>query len=377
MKQSSTDFTKLLMTEQKLQNRLYRKNNLKCRTALAKESALFCVGRYGDCYCYSMTSNRFHKLESYPETKQPNDIVVHGQTIYAVGSSSTYSALSSYVLYSFDTKANKWTRLPSMTHARCLHCAVFFDGKLYVIGGKNYETSDTTLHQSVECYDPISNTWSTKANTLEPRVSACAVTTNRYIYVIGGESSITNEQLGTTCVERYSPAKESWERAPSLNSRRAKSSAVYFNDKLYVFGGKSVAEVQSFEYLEPNGKQWVLVTFPFGMPIHTALTIDDKILALGSSFWGDDLVVQYSAQRRRGSWQKVNNFIHASHRNKSFKYVAIQILNYDIENKPMASCDCNDGDGDSSVEDEYVTTSDNLDTDDDVLMEFAPWGLWV
>lgn len=324
-----------------------------------------------------MTSNKFHKLESYPETKQPNDIVVHDQTIYAVGSSSSYSALSSYVLYSFDTKENKWTRLPSMTHARCLHCAVFFEGKLYVIGGKNYETSDTSLPKSVECYDPVSKTWSSKANTLESRVNACAVSTNKHIYAIGGESSVNNEQQGTTFVERYSESKESWERAPPLNSRRTKPCAVYFNEKLYVFGGKNAAEVQSFEYLEPNGKQWLQVAFPYGMPIHCVLTIDDKILALGNSFWGDDLVAQYSAQRRRGSWQKVNNFIHASHRNKSFKYAPIQVLNYDIENKPTASCDCNDGDGDSSVEDEYISTSDNLDSDDDVLMEFGPWGLWV
>lgn len=376
-KNNCKDFESALSAEVKIQNRSQRRCGVRYRAAHASEHVLFCAGRYGDCYGYSMSSNKFRKLEIYPELKQPSEIIVDGHMVYAVGSSSIFSQNCSFVLYAYDTRENKWTHLPSMKKARYMQCSVVLDGKLYVIGGRNLDSSDKTISHAVECYDTVEKTWTTRTSTLSPRVVSCAVATKKYIYVMGGNDSPLDSQHGVNTVERYCPLKDEWTKAPALTTKRYSSSAVYFQDKIYVFGGRNQVELHTFEYLEANGKQWVQVAFPYATPICSALTIDDKILALGHSFWGDDLVLQYYAQRRRGHWQKVNNFIHTSHRNKSFKYASIQLLNYDFENRQIGSCDCHDGD--SSDGEDYITdSSDMMDTDEDgMLMEFAPWGLWV
>ena len=260
-----------------------------------------------------------------------------------------------------------------MARARSQSCMSILNGKLYVIGGRNRDDDDAQL-RPVDCYDPIEKVWTQKSPTHSARIGACATSTSKYVYVMGGESTDDTMKAIKT-VERYCPIKNEWTSAPSLTTKRYGSSAVYFHEKIYVFGGRNLVELLTFEFLEPNSKQWSQVAFPYATPICAAVTIDDKILALGNSLWGDDLAFQYYAQRRRGHWQKVNNFIHASHRNNAFKYASIEVLNYDFENKALGNCNCHQGD--SSMDDDYITDSSDVDDSDDVLMEFAPWGLWV
>ena len=367
------NFEKSLAAEIRIQNRSCKRCGVKYRVAHSKERILFCAGRSGDCFGYSLSSNKLRKLETYPDM-QVTGIIADGNTVYAIGASSHFS--TNLAMYAYDTCENKWTQLPTMSRSRSEHSLSVLNGKLYIIGGRNREISadDEELSRFVEVYDPVEKVWATKTSTCSQRINSCAASTSKYFYIIGGASTDDTVKAVNT-VERYCPLKEEWSSAPSLTTKRYMSSAVYFHEKIYVFGGRNLVELLTFEFLETNGKHWNQVSFPYTSPICSAVTIDGKILALGNTLWGDDLAFQYYAQRRRGHWQKVNNFIHAAHRNSAFKYAAIEVLNYDFENKPLGNCNCHQSD--SSNEDDYMTDSSDIDDSDDVLMEFAPWGLWV
>ena len=65
---------------------------------------------------------------------------------------------------------------------------------------------------------------------------------------------------------------------------------------------------------------------------------------------------------------------------QSLKYAIIKMINYDMENKPEATCDCTYYD-DSEARDEDMMSSSSLfssESDGEGWMDFDPvWGIWV
>ena len=84
---------------------------------------------------------------------------------------------------------------------------------VYAIGGHD----GTSYLQTVEKYDPNSNSWSTDvATTSTCRTSVGVAVLEGYLYAIGGQD-------GGSCldlVERYDPINNRWERKASMKTRR-------------------------------------------------------------------------------------------------------------------------------------------------------------
>jgi hypothetical protein len=57
----------------------------------------------------------------------------------------------------YDTSAGQWRALPDMSVARAVCAAVCIEGNVYVVGGSDGRTKQS----SVECYDPIASEWRT------------------------------------------------------------------------------------------------------------------------------------------------------------------------------------------------------------------------
>ena len=83
-------------------------------------------------------------------------------------------------------------------------------GIVYVLGGL------TILTDVVEAYDPVGNSWSTKAPVPTTRGAATSAVVNGMIYVIGGHDKMN--PLNT--VEAYDPIADSWTtRTPMPTAR--------------------------------------------------------------------------------------------------------------------------------------------------------------
>ena len=174
--------------------------------------------------------------------------VMAGNKIYVIGG-QTYTASSLATVEMYDPVANTWTTKASMNVARAQHAAtVGLDGKIYVSGG-NY--ADNTL----EVYDPAANTWTRLANMLAGRYAQVMETgADGKLYVIGGANSGAAGEGNV--VQVYDPATNTWSEGPSSPTERfGSASAVSAGGNIYVSGGSY--NVQSVDMLVPSTGAWV------------------------------------------------------------------------------------------------------------------------
>ena len=118
----------------------------------------------------------------------------------------------------------------SLPTARQLLAAAVVNGKIYAIGGFN---SFSNIVNTVEVYDPSSNSWSTATGVSTPRARLAAASVNGKVYAIGGASP-TNI-LST--MEVYDPNSNSWSTAASLPTTQEDLAAADANGLIYAVGG--------------------------------------------------------------------------------------------------------------------------------------------
>ncbi len=107
---------------------------------------------------------------------------------------------------------------------------------IYVIGGDEYNQSAGRIEISdkVEVFDVENREWKTGFTPMPTKRSgATAVSLDGYIYVIGGFDG--SKYLDT--VEKYDPVSNSWTTCTDMSQKRAALSASVVNGKIYAIGG--------------------------------------------------------------------------------------------------------------------------------------------
>lgn len=129
-----------------------------------------------DLLSYNPMTGDWKSLPSMSTARSQMGVAVLDDYLYVVGGDNRHQILNSVERYSF--KKNKWCTVPTMNVARSRPAVVAVDGLLYVIGGaqtsENFYKAQFTL-SSVECFDPICNTWSECPPLPESRAEAGAV----------------------------------------------------------------------------------------------------------------------------------------------------------------------------------------------------------
>ncbi|MFC1935737.1 thrombospondin type 3 repeat-containing protein, partial [Chloroflexota bacterium] len=148
--------------------------------------------------------------------------------------------VASTVLQIFDPVSDSWSLGAPLPEARIELTAVTGDdGRIYVFGGQHWPDSsgDQTV-ATLDIYDPVSDTWVSGAPMSRPRNNlAGALGSNGRIYAIGGGLTYSLGQL-TDTVESYDPLTNTWRPEPSLNSIRGGHGAARAGDgHIYAIGG--------------------------------------------------------------------------------------------------------------------------------------------
>ncbi len=97
----------------------------------------------------------------------------------------------------FVLESTSWVRKADMPTPRYNHGAAVVDGIIYVFGGMG---SDRQPLDSVEAYDPATDTWTTKASMPISCPIANCVAINGFIFVVGGDNAI----------RVYDPVTDTW-----------------------------------------------------------------------------------------------------------------------------------------------------------------------
>jgi N-acetylneuraminic acid mutarotase len=153
--------------------------------------------------------------------------------IYAIGGlDSSGAALNS--LEAYNPATNTWATLASMPTSRSgLAAAVGPDGRIYAIGGFNVSSGSLN---TVEAYNPATNTWATLASMPTSRSGlAAAVGPDGRIYAIGG-FNVSSGDLNT--VEAYDVGGNAWTGISSMSTARTALAAALGPDgHIYAVGG--------------------------------------------------------------------------------------------------------------------------------------------
>ncbi|MEN6428514.1 MAG: LamG-like jellyroll fold domain-containing protein [Phycisphaerales bacterium] len=215
--------------------------------------------------------------------------------IYAVGGWAQGGAyLASCEEY--NPVADTWTTKASMSTGRCFLSTVAVGGKLYVLGGGtrvggNSLNDPTMTLLTVEEYDPVTDTWTRKADL--PRLHGgpgAASEADGTIYFAGAGDTLmigTGSDRGVPLVDAYDPATDTWTTKASMLTARAFFSSCATSGKIYAIGGcvtgaYNSSETFSIEAYDPATDTWSwMPDMQFKRKGLASAAVNGKIYAIG------------------------------------------------------------------------------------------------
>ncbi len=166
--------------------------------------------------------------------------VLNGR-IYAI---SGFDGTNMGTVEEYDPASDTWTKKADLPTLRSHVATQVVDGKIYAIGGWDRRGSIDTVFSSVAVYDPAADTWTKKADMPTARWNAASGVVNGKIYVVGGivaQGGEDRQNLQT--VEVYDPETDTWAQEVDMPTARGCLSASLIDGKLYAVGGR----LESFE----------------------------------------------------------------------------------------------------------------------------------
>ncbi|XP_015748439.1 PREDICTED: kelch-like protein 20 [Acropora digitifera] len=209
---------------------------------------------------YKMASSRDKKLTQNERTRRRfnHEVVENDGKIYVIGGMQENNN-HEQTMDCYDQVTDKWTSLSAPRQRRYNHCAVALNGYLYVIGGVS---KTNTILRTVERYDPRLDKWHNVTSLRTPRSGSCAVALTGQIFVMGGGSG--SRKILNSC-EIYSPGENKWFHGRDMKTKRDRAGATVFGGKIYVFGGSyGHVVVTSVECYDPRENDWSIISeMPF------------------------------------------------------------------------------------------------------------------
>ncbi len=187
-----------------------------------------------------------------PEARQEVAVATLGGQVYVIGGFRSDASIADTVEV-YDPQTDTWgsvTPLPIALH----HAgAVAQGGRLYVMGGFSDVLFVAPLDRVFE-YDPNADSWSEKASMPNPRGSFAVGLLDGLIYVAGGSPAAREQDLAV-----YDPGLDSWTVLPSMPTPRNHLSGGTIDGRFYAAGGRSggIGGITSaLEEYEPISQTW-------------------------------------------------------------------------------------------------------------------------
>lgn len=179
--------------------------------------------------------------------------------IYAIGGTDPYGAGRLNVVEEYDPATDTWTSKTAMPTAReGMAILTASNAKIYAMGGYPENPNTGGYSRIVEEYDPVTDTWATKANLPYAAAYVGAAEINGKIYVIPELGS------GYYSVQIYDLASDTWTTGTSIPTSRYFLGITAHNGKIYAIGGFSRSgpggtiqnSVATVEVYDPATNTW-------------------------------------------------------------------------------------------------------------------------
>jgi N-acetylneuraminic acid mutarotase len=160
--------------------------------------------------------------------------------IYIAGGFIEYDGLMVDTAAVLDTTTGTWNSIASMGTSRGDTAGVGVDGKFFMFFG--YTTANYDPLNSVEMYDPVTNSWTeTAPSPLTSRgdIAVCLSPDSNKIVIAGGWGSSSGIEFDfLPQVELYDFTKDTWKAIAPLPAARGDSSVLSHNDQIHAIGGE-------------------------------------------------------------------------------------------------------------------------------------------
>uniref|UniRef100_A0A8C7EHH2 Kelch like family member 28 n=2 Tax=Nothoprocta perdicaria TaxID=30464 RepID=A0A8C7EHH2_NOTPE len=173
------------------------------------------------------------------------------------GKAGLFACLESVEMYF--PQNDSWIGLAPLSIPRYEFGICVLDQKIYVIGGIATHVCQGISYRkhenSVECWDPDTNTWTSLERMFESRSTLGVVVLAGELYALGGYDG----QSYLRTVEKYIPKVKEWQLVAPMNKTRSCFAAAVLDGMIYAIGGYGPAHMNSMERYDPSKNSWETV----------------------------------------------------------------------------------------------------------------------
>ena len=205
------------------------------------------------------------------------------ENFYLMGGSE-YTSTATNKNECYNAITDTWTSKADVPISSARGSGVAIGNKIYFTGG-NGSTSSTSSNLNPfinnECYNTVTDTWTSETDMLATRHRHCCVTYNDKLYVIGG--CIGSNTTAVDYIDEYNLVTKTWTIIGAMAIKRHSFVAQVFNNSLYTTGGLSNGEVVT-KYNFLTGENETLSTISEEPREGTSAIIDNKFYILGGTY---------------------------------------------------------------------------------------------
>ncbi|MFK7845924.1 MAG: kelch repeat-containing protein [Rhodothermales bacterium] len=248
--------------------------------AVVHNDLIYVIGAYSGTCCdaefgisniwtYNPQTNAWVEGDEIPVDRRRGSTgaVVYNDKIYIVGGiegghgdpATAYNWFDEY-----DPATGQWKVMPDAPRARDHFHATLFNGKLYLIGGRNTSASSITgdTIEEIDVYNFATNSWSTlpsSKNIPTPRGATASILYQGKILLIGGETA--SQEIAHNETEAFDPISETWSTLSPLVVGRHGTQAAIVDNAVYLAAGSAQKggspELDSVERYEETDLQLI------------------------------------------------------------------------------------------------------------------------
>jgi N-acetylneuraminic acid mutarotase len=205
-------------------------------------------------FVFNIVSNSWTPMNpDRPLLGNHHAVEVYNGRMYLIGGLDANSAGQVQI---YDPSTNGWSVGAPAPYAAGSCCSAVINGKIYIAGGLVGVISAQEIlgfsTNAAAVYDPVANTWAslpplpfTATHGINHAASA---TDGNKFYIFGGRDDDHAPAIGYNTVQIYDPVSNTWVTsndsgstlAPLPQARGGMGKAVYYNGDFYVMGGETV-----------------------------------------------------------------------------------------------------------------------------------------
>jgi hypothetical protein len=198
------------------------------------------------------TAGSWAATTSLPTARYNHAAVVYNGYIYVTGGTSNGTTGLTEVLYArvnSDGTIGPWTTTTSFTTGRFDHAVVTSNGYMYIIGGTNGTAMSDVQYAPINANGTVGS-WTTTTSFTTARYAHTAVANNGWLYVLGGSTNSTSYLSDVQYARMNTDGTVgTWTTLNSFSGARRNHTTIAYNGYMYVIGGTNGTALSDVQYV--------------------------------------------------------------------------------------------------------------------------------